>query len=241
MIYFNKLVKLFHNLMEPLFLRGLSRGVVAGTEHLDALQSMRCVHIVDIGANRGQFALAARKCCPFAKIISFEPLTEPASVFRRVFADDPLTTLHETAIGCQEQEADIHVSNADDSSSLLPITSLQTGLFPGTSEKETRKIQVKRLDSILQREEIGKPALLKIDVQGFEKQVLEGCNSLLQEFTYIYVECSFVELYANQSLAPEVISFLAESGFGLSGIYNIYYNKKGFTIQGDFLFKNDRA
>ena len=227
--------------MEPLFLRGLSRGVAAGTEHLGALQSMRSNYIVDIGANRGQFALVARKCYPSAKIISFEPLAEPAFVFRRVFADDPLTTLHEMALGCQEQETDIHVSNADDSSSLLPVTSLQTGLFPGTGEKETRKIQVKRLDSILQREDIRKPSLLKIDVQGFEKQVLEGCSSLLQEFTFIYVECSFVELYANQSLAPEVISFLAESGFALSGIYNVYYNKKGLAIQGDFLFKNDWA
>lgn len=241
MIYFNKFVKLYHNLMEPRYIRGLLKGVAAGTEHVGALQCMRSNYIVDIGANRGQFALAARKCCPSAKIISFEPLAEPASIFRSVFADDPLTTLHETGIGCQEQETDIHVSKADDSSSLLPITSLQTGLFPGTGEKEIRKIQVKRLDSILHREDIGKPSLLKIDVQGFEKQVLEGCNSLLQEFTYIYVECSFVELYANQSLAPEVISFLAESGFGLSGIYNIYYNKKGLAIQGDFLFKNDRA
>lgn len=236
-----RLMKLIQILWTPFFVSALIKGAAAGTEHRSVLRNLACNFVVDIGANRGQFALAARKCYPFAKIISFEPLTEPASVFRRVFADDPLTTLHETAIGCQEQEADIHVSNADDSSSLLPITSLQTGLFPGTSEKETRKIQVKRLDSILQREEIGKPALLKIDVQGFEKQVLEGCNSLLQEFTYIYVECSFVELYANQSLAPEVISFLAESGFGLSGIYNIYYNKKGLAIQGDFLFKNDRA
>ncbi len=240
-MFWLRLMKLSQIILDPFFFTALLKSAAAGIEHKFVLQNLSCACVVDVGANRGQFALVARKCYPSAKIISFEPLAEPASVFRRVFASDPLTTLHEMALGYQEQETDIHVSNADDSSSLLPVTSLQTGLFPGTGEKETRKIQVKRLDSILQREDIGKPSLLKIDVQGFEKQVLEGCSSLLQEFTFIYVECSFVELYANQSLAPEVISFLAESGFALSGIYNVYYNKKGLAIQGDFLFRDDRA
>jgi FkbM family methyltransferase len=234
-----RIIKLCQIILDPFLVSALMKSATAGTEHISVLRNLACDFVVDIGANRGQFALVARKCYPSAKIISFEPLAEPASVFRRVFAGDPLTTLHQMAIGSQEQEIDIHVSSADDSSSLLPITSMQTGLFPGTGEKETRKIQVKRLDSILHPEDIGKPSLLKIDVQGFEKQVLEGCSSLLQEFTFIYVECSFVELYANQSLAPGVIFFLADCGFALSGIYNVYYDKQGVAIQGDFLFKNN--
>ena len=45
-----------------------------------------------------------------------------------------------------------------------------------------------------------------------------------------------MELYAGQSLAHEVISFLNEYGFILSGVYNLYYDKQGVAIQGDFLF-----
>ena len=131
----------------------------------------------------------------------------------------------------------IHVSREDDSSSLLPITSLQNILFPGTDEKEVRTIQVKRLDAVLVPMDIEKPALLKLDVQGFEKQALEGCKSLLLMFSYIYVECSFVELYVGQARAHEVISFLHDFGFVLSGVYNLSYDKKGSAIQGDFLFK----
>ena len=92
------------------------------------------------------------------------------------------------------------------------------------------------MEAVLSAKDIKSPALLKIDVQGFERGVLEGCKSLLASFSYVYVECSFLGLYTGQSLAPEVISFLSEFGFALCGVYNLCYDKKGIAIQGDFLF-----
>jgi FkbM family methyltransferase len=218
----------------------LQHKVAASLEHshlLDELSVRGFRTVVDIGANRGQFALVARRCFPNARIHSFEPLKEPAAIFRRVFSSDDRIVLHEVAIGSEDKNMMIHVSRADDSSSLLPIASLQSNLFPGTEEKEQRSVSVRKLETILCREDIDQPALLKIDVQGFEKDVLEGCKTLLPCFSHIYVECSFVELYAGQALAHEVISFLDGFGFVLSGIYNLYYDKKGVAIQGDFLFE----
>jgi FkbM family methyltransferase len=166
-------------------------------------------------------------------------LKEAADVFRRVFFSDSRICLYEMAVGRDVMEMPIHVSKADDSSSLLPITTLQNDLFPGTAEKTIRAVQVKSLSSVLSKDEIIFPALLKMDVQGYEKEALQGCQPLLDSFLYIYVECSFVELYAGQALASEVISYLDQSGFGLCGIYNLSYDKKGRAIQGDFLFTKD--
>ncbi|MCD4671765.1 MAG: FkbM family methyltransferase [Anaerolineaceae bacterium] len=216
----------------------VSYGVAASVEH-DVLlcnlgKEIKCV--IDIGANRGQFALAARKNFPDARIISFEPLSEPAAVFTSLFQSDPLVTLHEIALGPESNEMTFHVSNADDSSSLLPISTLQNELFHGTDEKEVRKVIVKPLDAVLCEEDIQAPALLKMDVQGFEKEALQGCKKLLPLFAYLYIECSFVELYVGQSLVHDVIAFLSEYGFGLSGIYNLCYDGKGLAVQGDFLF-----
>ncbi len=202
------------------------------------MRQLECQTVVDIGANRGQFALIARSCFSEAEILSFEPLKEPAAIFRKVFISDSKVKLHEFAIGPYEKNTTIHVSSADDSSSLLPISSLQNNLFPGTAEKETRIIIVKPLGAVLSKLDIKKPALLKMDVQGFEKEALEGCKSLLASFSYIYVECSFVEFYVGQSLAHEIILFLDEAGFILTGIHNISYDRDGAAIQGDFLFKN---
>lgn len=50
------------------------------------------------------------------------------------------------------------------------------------------------------------------------------------------MECSFVELYAGQALAHEVIHWLADRGFVLRGMYNPYYDHQGRSIQADFLF-----
>lgn len=216
----------------------LRMGVAAGVEHTPVIQNMHCKTVVDVGANRGQFSLVARTCFPDARIYAFEPLHEPAEKYRRVlFGKDTNVVLRECAIGRGRETKVIHVSNADDSSSLLPIGDMQTHLFPETREKETREVQVYSLDEMLSPGDILPPALLKIDVQGFELDVLHGCESLLPDFSWVYVECSFVELYEGQALADEVINFLHGHGFVLRGVYNLFYDSSGKAIQGDFLFE----
>ena len=219
----------------------LRQRVAAGVEHAGVLRQLGTVRtLVDIGANRGQFALAARHCFPAAKIYSFEPLAGPAGIFRRVFSVDARVILYESAIGPKAGQAEIHISARDDSSSLLPITEWQSALFPGTAEVACQAIQMTPLDAVLASKDIEEPALLKLDVQGFELQALQGCESLLEHFDWIYAECSFVELYKGQALADEVIAWLRERGFMLSGIYNMSNDSKGRAIQADFLFDRRR-
>ena len=211
-------------------------GVAAAIEHEPVLKSMQFNTIVDIGANRGQFALAARHCNPQARIIAFEPLAEPANKFRAILAADPLIVLHPVAIGPTASSANMHVTAEDDSSSLLPITELQQSLFSGTNEVATETIQIEPLTLRISPADLQAPALLKIDVQGYELPVLQGCQPLLDHFAYLYVECSFVELYHGQALAPEVVEYLRQQGFGLSGVYNVQYDGAGRAIQADMLF-----
>jgi len=236
-----RLIKLLNILRDPVLVRALSKGTAAGVEHRRVLQGLNCNHVADIGANRGQFALIARKCFPDARIDSFEPLAEPGCIFRSVFEKNKRVYLHLCAIGPEAGKATIHVSRHDDSSSLLPISALQENLFPETAEKETRTIDVCRLDEVLIADSISSPALLKLDVQGYELQALQGCESILHCFTYVYVECSFVELYAGQVFADEIISWLRERGFRLSGVYHLCYDGRGQAVQGDFLFKKNTS
>lgn len=181
--------------------------------------------------------MAVRRWAPRARVVAFEPVFAPAARFRKVFQSDSSVTLHQAAIGPESGEATIHVSAADDSSSLLPISQVQQRLFPGTGEIRTEKIRVGRLADFVSAKEIAGPALLKLDVQGYELEALRGCEDLLECFAYVYVECSFVELYVGQTLAHDVIAWLRERGFRMSGVYNISYDKNGKAIQGDFLFE----
>lgn len=237
----NKLVKLAHILACGAYRRALlTRWVAAGIEHDRILPTLKCRTVVDIGANCGQFALAARQRCPDAVIHSFEPLPGPARRFRQVFGRDERVVLNEVAIGPAPGTADMHVSGRQDSSSLLPITPLQDAVFPGTACVGQQTVRVARLTSCVGAQDIVAPALLKIDVQGYELETLKGCEELLERFAFVYVECSFVELYAGQALAAEVIAFLQERGFRLTGTYNTMYDKAGIAVQADLLFASSR-
>jgi FkbM family methyltransferase len=232
----HQLVKLVKVLAYSGYRAALRRsGVAAAVEHEKLLKTFKFATVVDIGANRGQFALVARRCFPKARIISFEPLAGPAERYRTALGDDPLTSLHQVAIGPATAIATMHVAAEDDSSSLLPITQLQEQLS-GTREIAIETIDVDSLAHRIKEDDLHQPALLKIDVQGYELPVLKGCDALLSRFSQVYVECSFVELYKGQALASQVIEFLARRGYRFNGDYNVQYGRDGRAIQADMLF-----
>lgn len=214
----------------------LQHGVAAAVEHRRALGGLGVRTVVDVGANRGQFALLARHCFPRARIIAFEPLSAPAVRFRRLFADDGRVTLHRVALGSHSGEATMHVSGRDDSSSLLPITAKQRSLFPGTGEAGTETVRIGRLSEFIGQTSIERPALLKLDVQGYELEALRGSEDLLEQFDWVSAECSFLELYEGQALADEVIGWLCERGFRISSIDGLSRDRQGRAIQADILF-----
>ena len=92
------------------------------------------------------------------------------------------------------------------------------------------------LINILSNEDLNYPVFVKIDVQGFELEVIKGLSDFVKYIDFIYVECSFIELYEKQALADEVITFLYNYSFKLNGVYNTFYDKKGIAVQADLLF-----
>jgi FkbM family methyltransferase len=232
-----KLVKGSRILLTHSHLRALIfNGVAAGVEHEATLLPLRCHTVIDIGANRGQFALAARRCFPTARIISFEPLRDPARAFEAMFAQDERVTLHRVAIGPVNRQARMNVAQRDDSSSLLPIAQEQTRVFAGTGQTRSESIELRLLHELITEGDIEPPALLKLDVQGYELEALQGCSSLLAHFAYIYVECSFIELYSGQALANEIVLWLWDKGYRLLSVHNIAYDTNGRAVQADLLF-----
>jgi len=131
----------------------------------------------------------------------------------------------------------MHVSRLDDSSSLLPITDRYTTAFPGTEEDTGISVPVTRLDDVLAEPAPARPCLLKIDVQGYELEVLRGGTRVLQGVDEVFVECSFVELYTGQALAGELIAHLWSEGFRLAGVFGIKRDIAGQCLQADVLFQ----
>lgn len=238
--YFRVLRKAVRLALDPYYRKALCFGVGAAIEHEPMLRTLSpcgVLTVLDVGANVGQFTLVARRVFPKARVIAFEPLAAECERFLSVHAGDSQVKLVRAALGPERGEFAMHVAGARDSSSLLPITANQAQLFPGTGETHRESVQVLPLAEAVGDEELADPMLLKIDVQGFELQVLEACASVLSRVEFVYVECSFVELYAGQAMAGEVVAWLQKGGFALTGIGSLTQGPSGVSVQADFLFR----
>ncbi len=214
----------------------LTHGVAATIEHHALLRARKFDTIVDVGANRGQFSLAARHWQSDARIFAFEPLASAADVYAGVFSADAGVTLFRSAVSSVRGVAQMHVSKREDSSSLLPISELQTTHYQGTDAKGSIEVAAAPLVDFLSPDQVRGAALLKIDVQGFELEVLKSSIDLLGKFAAVYVEVSFLPLYSGQALAHQVIDFLREQGFAVAGVANLSLDSEGTALQVDMLF-----
>ena len=64
-------------------------------------------------------------------------------------------------------------------------------------------------------EKISHPVLIKIDVQGYELEVLRGANNLLKKTDYLLLEVSKNEMYQNQPIEKEVVEYLKNLNFDI--------------------------
>jgi FkbM family methyltransferase len=228
-------LKLIRLLPTAEYRRGLRIAVGASIEHQRLLRNINLSTCIDVGANVGQFSLLMRALHPEAHIYAFEPLARPRSKYSKLLGRDRLTTLYPVAIGA-ESAADrlMNVAVRDDGSSLLPINEEQT---PDSHEMiGTEAVKVVRLDEVLTASDMARPALLKIDVQGYELPVLQGCGALLDAIDYIYVEVAFLPMYEGQALVSEIVEFLTTRGFLIIAVNDPTFDEAGRCIQADFLF-----
>lgn len=228
--------KLAAILRTPLYRRALRLRIAAATEHERVPFGSEFHTVLDVGANRGQFSLVACNRFPRATILCFEPLPTAHAKLRRLWRGQSRVTLYNVALGSHSSEQAIHVSRSDDSSSMLAITARQSHEFPGTEEVARLTVPTRRLDDLLTPDLLKRPCLLKIDVQGFELEVLRGVGALLDDVDEILVECSFTELYTGQPLADEVTCYLLTHGFRLGGVFSPVYGDRRRCLQADLLF-----
>jgi len=228
--------KLLAVLRVPDYRRALRHGVAASVEHEAMPLRGDFLTVIDAGANKGQFAIFAARRFPRAALLCFEPLPDAAARLRRAVGNVGRLKLWNVALGAADGQAEFHVSAADDSSSLLAIGARQRAEFPGTAERMTTTVDVRRLDGLLEPTELTRPVLLKIDVQGGELAVLQGAEASLESIDAVLVEVSFVELYTGQALADEVWEHLRHHGFSCRGVWSMTYGRSGECLQGDLLF-----
>jgi FkbM family methyltransferase len=142
------------------------------------------------------------------------------------------------ALGNFDGESFINVSENSVSSSLLNMLPKHLNSAPDSKYISKEKIVVIKLDSIyddycLNNENV----YLKIDTQGFEKQILDGALNSLKNIKGVQLELSIIPLYDVTVTYIEMITFLNELGFELYSIESGFSDMKtGQLLQIDAIF-----
>ncbi len=196
--------------------------------------------VFDVGANIGQYAKLLRELGYSGRIVSFEPLSSAYSQLKAVSEKDPLWEIApQTAIGNQEGEIVINIAGNSYSSSALPMLDAHLESAPESAYSGSETVKLSRLDTLAKDyiKSETKSIFLKIDVQGLEKQVLEGATAILPLVKGIKLELSLVPLYEGQVLFKEMIDIVEKLGYELYGIEpGFTAEKTGRMLQMDGIF-----
>jgi len=174
-------------------------------QHIDTL--------IDVGANQGQYAERFRRWGFAGRMISFEPMGEAFARLQRNATADPMWEARMAALGAEPGSATLRVSANSVSSSLLPIGSVHVEAEPASRTVRTEMVPVSTLDAELAAEAQEHGYWLKLDVQGYEKEVLLGATDVLTHTRVVQCELSTRQLYAGQPSYLDVLPLLDEAGF----------------------------
>src|SRR5690606_9362678 len=193
--------------------------------------------VLDVGAARGGYAQQLRSFGYTGRIVSFEPLEAAYADLARLVAGDRAWTAHHVAVGAKAGEANINVASNSDSSSLLPMLDSHRAAAPQVDYVGTQVVQLARLDDLVGTEvSAARAPFLKIDTQGFERDVLAGAPATLEQVVGIQLELSFVPLYDGGMTVDEAVSWAYDEGFHLVGVEQGYAAPTGEILQVDGVF-----
>jgi len=201
------------------------------------LKELQIDALIDIGANEGQFSARVKRIYPEIPIFAFEPLSLAYNILSTTFKNDQSVKAYNYALGNTNEVVKILLSDYTPSSSILSMKPSHPNLFEVTQSGKTEEIEIKKLNDFKNEFVNYKSLCLKIDVQGFEEQVICGGDEILQKTNVIIIETSFVELYESQTLFSDIYKLLKNHGFSFHGTFDqLYSNKLPFPVQADSIF-----
>ena len=220
------------------FIRYVEAGSLVNSRRHRVIQDNQVDVVLDIGASEGSFGEKLRNSGYNGRIISFEPLTEAYESLLKVSCNDPLWQTVNTAIGNYDGVAFINVSERKTSSSILSMLPSHVAAAPESVYIAKEQVQMSRLDSILDDLITRSNRIyIKVDVQGYELNVLQGAVETLKITYVIEVEASMIPLYKGSITYPNLIKELDNLGFYLISWEDVFTNPKtGYVLQSDCIF-----
>ena len=197
--------------------------------------------LFDVRANAGQYANGIRSLGYEGQIVSFEPVATAFGELEVAAKNDPRWAVRHMGLGKAPGEAEINVSASSQSSSFLPMAQRHLDVFKGTDYTGTERIRIEALDSAsAEFLRASARAALKMDVQGYEMNVLRGGAEFLRRAVFVESELLFNELYHGQARVEQLIDTFYDAGLRLAWFEPVKTDTQtGALVFGDAIFVRD--
>jgi FkbM family methyltransferase len=168
--------------------------------------------IVDVGVHAGTEPLYG--AFPDRQFVLVEPLPGSEELTRKRFPSLNID-FFACAAGAATGESEFLIR---------PDIKWFSGLIPRADNRggiEAVRVKVERLDRILSDHKYARPFGVKIDVEGFELQVLHGLGELASDVEFFIVESSIKHEYEKEDRFSDLVIKMKEMGFELADILNV--------------------
>ena len=202
-------------------------------------KNLDCKILIDVGSHKGEFLKSFLDINKIHKFYCFEPQIEVFKFLKKEFKNNKKVKLHNFALGESQGKKKIYISNLtslstmskfDDKSFWLKFKNLIVG--DKRRSNSVSRIKQKKIDMIFKNISL-KKSFLKIDVEGYELNVLKGCEKKIKEIPYVLVENHTFSQYHNKfNLVNEFLNnnnFVIVKRFYYPTFHykDVLYKKKG--------------
>lgn len=207
---------------------------------VECCKALSIRNVFDIGANVGQFGIDLRRNGFSGHIYSYEPVKQSFELLVKTSQKDQLWSVFPLALGRKKGTSIINVSANDGlSSSIMYMGKTHKDAFPESYFKYSEEIVVTTLEEEILKLGINpRETLVKMDVQGFERNVILGGKKSFAEFPLCYLEASILPLYEGEASFLELMNLLASLGHDLEDMFRGTKDRNNRLLQVDIITKS---
>jgi len=187
-------------------------------QHIDAFVTIQSLLkytqpkvVYDIGANNGDWSKTLISCADYVQsVIFFEPQQKFVDKLNVINLGKTSKKIFKAGLGNLNEVRSIIGGTA--SASFLDVKSDYAFAAELNSEEE-ENAEIFRLDDLIKNHGLPQPDTIKIDVQGFELEVLKGGVNTFKNTSYVILELSFDKFYEGQYSTSELFKMMEDLGF----------------------------
>lgn len=161
--------------------------------------------VLDIGSAKGYWSLRAATRWKTAQFHMIDPLVESEPSLKEICQKHDRFHYLLMAVGNRTGTVTMNVTPDFDGSSALD--------YPGADPARQRQIPLDTIDNLMAAGKLPPPQLVKIDVQGFEMQVLQGGQKLFESAEVFIIETNLYRFMPECPLLHEIVAYMAERGY----------------------------